>query len=180
MDNDRQKMRFDVFLGATILHSILSSCNRLHTACAIIKNKRLQGVGYNGSVNGEPHCDDVGHLMVEGHCVRTRHGEKNAISNTDRCHIRDGEAIVIATPCIECAKDLIHEGVKAIHYVGSYANAKGNEEVAEIAQRQHVVMRQFDLDFAELFQRLFDLMARPGGVLNRAGYRLKISKEPLE
>lgn len=176
----RDQLRFDVFLGSVILHSILGTCDRLRIACGIVKDKRLRGIGFNGSVAGASHCDDVGHLMIDGHCLRTRHGEKNAISNTEREHVKNGEAIVTATPCIDCTKDLIHEGIKIIHYVGNYGNAKGKEEIAELAKQQGVTMRQFDLDFAELFQRLFDRMAEKGGVLHRAGYRLKISKELLE
>ena len=180
MRENRDRMRFDVFLGSIILHSILATCDRLRTACGIIKDKRLRGIGFNGSVTGEPHCDDVGHLMVENHCLRTRHGEKNAISNTDRPHLQNAEAIIVATPCLDCTKDLIHEGVKRINYMSAYPNAKGKEIIEEMAVRQGVILRQFDIDFADFFQRLFDFLARPGGVLYRAGYRLKITKEPME
>jgi deoxycytidylate deaminase len=29
--------------------------------------------------SGLPHCDEAGHLMEDGHCVRTVHAEANAI-----------------------------------------------------------------------------------------------------
>jgi deoxycytidylate deaminase len=35
----------------------------------IVRDKRVIAGGYNGSPPGEPHCDDVDHLMVEGHCI---------------------------------------------------------------------------------------------------------------
>ena len=35
--------------------------------------------GYNGAISGDPHCDEAGHLMRDGHCIRTIHAEMNAI-----------------------------------------------------------------------------------------------------
>jgi len=179
MSDKREKVRSSVFLGSIILHSVLSTCDRLRTACGFIKNKKLRGIGYNGSVSGQPHCDDDGHLMVDNHCVRTRHGEKNAISNTDRQHIRGSEAVVIATPCVDCMKDLIEEGVRKISYVGNYDNAKGKEFIEDLARNRGVELRRFEIDFADLFQELFDMMAQKGGVLYRKGYTLNIQKVPF-
>ena len=180
MSSERDEMRFKVFLGSILLHSVLGTCDRLRTACGIEKNKRLRGIGYNGSVSGLPHCDDVGHLMDDNHCIATRHGEANAISNTAREDLRDGRAIVIATPCINCIKDLAEEGVKQVDYLGSYSNARGKEHLEAIARAKDMVLNQHEIDLASLFQNLFDLLARKGGALYRAGYRLKIVKEPLD
>ena len=36
------------------------------------------------------------------------------------------------------------------------------------------------MDWADFFQDLFDLLTRKGGLLANAGYRLKITKEPLK
>lgn len=180
MPKDRDELRFLVFLGSTALHSVMATCDRLRTACGIVKDKRLRGVGYNGSVSGLWHCDEQGHLMEDNHCIATRHGEANAISNTDRKYLRGGQAIVIATPCINCIKDLVEEGVATIDYIGSYSNARGKEHIAAIAQKKNIELREHTVDWLEVFQILFDLLARKGGILQRAGYRLKITKEPLE
>ncbi len=177
---DRNEMRFLVFLGSIALHSALSTCDRLRTACGIVKNKRIRGIGYNGSVSGFPHCDDAGHLMEDNHCVATRHGEANAISNTDRQHLVGGQAIIIATPCVNCIKDLAEEGVKEIDYIGSYGNARGTQYIQGLIENKGMALRSHNIDWADLFQNLFDLLARKGGILHRSGYRLKITKEPLE
>jgi dCMP deaminase len=177
---NRDDMRFMVFLASTALHSALATCDRLRTACGIVKNKRLRGVGYNGSVSGLTHCDDEGHLMIDGHCLNTRHGEKNAISNTNRDDLKDGQAIIIATPCIDCIKDLSEEGVKRIDYIGSYENAKGTDFIGGLTSKKEIELRQHNIDWAELFQNLFDLLARKGGILYRSGYRLKVVKESLK
>lgn len=172
----RDEMRFRVFLGSIAFHSALGTCPRLRTACGIVNNKRLRGVGYNGSVSGTPHCEEEGHLMADNHCIRTRHGEVNAITNTDRKDLRSGQAIIIATPCLDCVKDLIEEGVTEIDYVGSYQNAKGNHHIEELARQKGVTLRQHEIDWRDLFQDMFDLLVREGGILANAGYRLRIIK----
>ena len=35
--------------------------------------------GYNGGVADTDNCDDVGHEMEDGHCIRTVHAEMNAL-----------------------------------------------------------------------------------------------------
>ena len=179
MDLNRDGIRRKVFWAAIALHSALGTCDRLRTACGIVKNKRIRGIGYNGSVSGLSHCDDGGHLMEDGHCVATRHGEVNAISNTSREDLRGGQAMIIATPCINCVKDLAEEGIKEIDCVGSYGNARGKNHIDNIARIKGMTIVQHEIDWADLFQELFDLLARKGGILYRSGYRLKIVKEKI-
>jgi len=176
----RDKIRFDVFLASVALHSALATCDRLRMACGIVNKKRLRGIGYNGSISGLSHCDDVGHIMEDGHCIATRHGEVNAISNTSREDIRGGQAIVTATPCINCLKDLIEEGIKEIDVVGEYSNSRGNKHIKKIANQRGVLLKSHNIDWAKLFQELFDLLARKGGILYRAEYKLKVIKEKLK
>ena len=180
MEKDRQETRFMVFLASIDLSSVMGTCDRLRTACGIVKDKRLRGVGYNGSVTGLPHCDDVGHLMEDNHCIATRHGEANAISNTDPRHLNGGQAIIVATPCINCIKDLAEAGVQEVVYVGSYGNARGKEHLEKFTQQKGMSLRPIEVDWADLFQNLFDLLAKKGGILYRAGYRLKVTKIPPE
>ena len=177
---EREKLRFSVFVGSVALHSALGTCDRLRVAAGAIKNKRLRGVGYNGSVSGLKHCDEVGHLMVEGHCLRTRHGEKNLISNTDREHLRGAKVIVTGTPCLDCLKDLAHEGVAEVHYTGTYDNSIGKEHIKQIAKEKGMVLKYHNIDFADLFQELFDSLVKKGGILGRAGYRLEVTKKKIK
>lgn len=177
---DREKLRSSVFLGSVVLHSALGTCDRLRVASGAINDKRLRGVGFNGSVSGLDHCDDVGHLMVDGHCLRTRHAEKNLISNTEREHLKGAKVIVTGTLCLDCLKDLAHEGVAEVYYTGKYANSAGNKYNQKLAKEKGIVLKYQKVDYADLFQNLFNSLAVKGGVLERAGYRLKIKKEKLK
>ena len=79
--------------------------------------------------------------MDNNHCIRTRHGETNAITNTDRKDLTGSHAIVIATPCLDCAKNLAQEGVRRIDYVGSYANALGGQHLEELAKQKKIELQ---------------------------------------
>ena len=52
-----------------------STCPRKHVGAVIVRDKTILSTGYNGSVRGLPHCDESGHMMEDGHCVRTIHAE---------------------------------------------------------------------------------------------------------
>ena len=49
--------------------STRSTCNRKHVGAVIVRNKTILSTGYNGSIKGLPHCDEVGCEMVDGHTV---------------------------------------------------------------------------------------------------------------
>ncbi len=99
-----------------------STCDRAHVGCVLVRNRRILTTGYNGSPAGLPHCDDVGHLMVDGHCVRTLHAEQNAIIQAalHGVGIQHAAAYVTHQPCLTCAKMLINAGIRRIVYAGSY------------------------------------------------------------
>ena len=52
-----------------------STCDRARVGVVISKNGRAIASGYNASPAGMKHCDDVGHLEIEGEsgCQRTVH-----------------------------------------------------------------------------------------------------------
>jgi hypothetical protein len=56
-----------------------ATCDRKRVGALLVRDRTLLSTGYNGSIRGLPHCDDVGHMMENGHCVATVHNEANAI-----------------------------------------------------------------------------------------------------
>ena len=56
-----------------------ATCDRKHVGALLVRDRIILSTGYNGSIRGMPHCDEVGHLMENGHCVATVHAEANAV-----------------------------------------------------------------------------------------------------
>lgn len=105
-----------------------SSCDRLNVGCVLAKDNRIISTGYNGSIGGHKHCDDVGHLMVEGGCQRTIHAEHNAILQCARLGIPTEGATAYVThyPCPHCMQVLNQAGIKTIYYKEYYKHRFNN------------------------------------------------------
>ena len=95
-----------------------STCDRKHVGAVIVRDKTILSTGYNGSIRGLPHCDDVGHLMEGGHCVGTVHAEANAIIQAAKNGVRieGAELYTTASPCWSCFKMITNAGIRRIAY----------------------------------------------------------------
>ena len=99
-----------------------STCDRAYVGCVLVLDKRILTTGFNGSPAGQPHCDEVGHLLVDGHCVRTIHAETNAIIQAALHGVstRGCTCYVTHFPCINCTKALINAGIIRLVYSIAY------------------------------------------------------------
>jgi dCMP deaminase len=99
-----------------------STCDRNNIGAVIVRDKIILSTGYNGSLRGAPHCDEVGHDMENGHCVRTLHAEANAIAQAAKNGIRigDSEIYITDSPCLNCFKLIAHCGIKTVYYKKFY------------------------------------------------------------
>ncbi len=106
-----------------------STCDRKHIGAVIVKDKTILSTGYNGSLRGAPHCDDAGHDMENGHCVRTVHAEANAVAQAAKNGVRidDSEIYVTASPCLTCFKLVANCGIRTIFYKEFYRDERINE-----------------------------------------------------
>lgn len=95
-----------------------ATCDRKHVGAVVVRDRSILATGYNGSIRGLPHCDDDGHMMEDGHCVRTIHAEANAILQAAKNGVRiDGATIyVTASPCWNCFKMIANAGITKIVY----------------------------------------------------------------
>lgn len=103
-----------------------STCDRKFVGAVIVRDRSILATGYNGSIRGLPHCDDVGHLMEEGHCVRTVHAEANAIvqAASNGVRINDAGIYVTASPCWGCFRLIANSGIKRIVFGELYRDQK--------------------------------------------------------
>lgn len=152
-----------------LFYSTRGTCDRLRIASVIVdKNNRLLGAGYNGSLPGAPHCDDVGHLMADGHCIRTLHSEVNAILNSTGS-LEGATIYMIGTPCIDCTKQLLSKGVNKFLYAKAYDNqARGGDTVYQFAKEQGAIVKHVKIDFEKLLTKKMEILKGPGGILRKA------------
>ena len=121
-----------------------STCDRGRVGCVIVKDKQVLVTGYAGAPSGLPHCDDVGHQLkktihedgaISEHCVRTVHGEQNAICQAAKrgVAIEGATVYVRMTPCRTCAMLLINCGIKRVYCERKYHAGAESEEMLKMA-----------------------------------------------
>ncbi len=106
-----------------------STCDRKHIGAVIVRDKTILSTGYNGSLRGAPHCDEAGHDMENGHCVRTVHAEANAVAQAAKNGVRidDAEIFVTASPCLTCFKLVANCGIRTVYFKEFYRDERINE-----------------------------------------------------
>jgi dCMP deaminase len=115
-----------------------STCDRKHIGAVIVRDKTILSTGYNGSLRGAPHCDDAGHDMENGHCVRTVHAEANAVAQAAKngVALADAEIYVTASPCLTCFKLISNSGICTVYYKEFYRD----ERITEYARQSGVML----------------------------------------
>lgn len=95
-----------------------STCDRKQVGAVIVRDKTILATGYNGSIRGMPHCDEVGHVLENGHCIATIHAEQNAILQAAKNGVTLDLAVIYITssPCWSCFKSLANAGICRIIY----------------------------------------------------------------
>ena len=103
-----------------------STCARKHVGAVIVREKTILSTGYNGSIRGLEHCDDVGHMMEDGHCVATVHAEANAIIQAAKngTAIEGANIYVTASPCWNCFKMIANAGIRRIAFGEFYRDQR--------------------------------------------------------
>lgn len=119
------------FMNIALQVASRSTCARKHVGAVVVRDKTILSTGYNGSIRGMPHCDEVGHDLEGGHCVATIHAEANAILQAAKNGVRieGAEIYTTASPCWSCFKLIANAGIRWIYY-GEFYRDKKSLEVA--------------------------------------------------
>ena len=116
----------EYFLGLIGPIGKRGTCDRGRSGSVIVSpHNTILATGYVGAPPGQPHCDEVGHMMrtvieengnQSQHCVRTLHAEENAILQCAKDGIRlEGATIYCKmVPCYNCAMRIVRVGIKKL------------------------------------------------------------------
>ena len=120
-----------------------ATCDRKHVGAVIVRDRNILATGYNGSIGGLGHCDDEGHMLEDGHCVRTIHAEANAIIQAAKngSGIAAGTIYVTASPCWGCFKMIANAGLVRIVYGEFYRD----QRIFEFAQKLGIELVKIEL-----------------------------------
>lgn len=135
----------DYFLEMSRVVAKRATCDRGRSGCVIARDKYILTTGYVGSPPGQPHCDEVGHLMktnvhADGsgsrHCIRTIHAEQNAIIQAAKLGISLKGATLYCkmTPCRLCALLIVGVGIERIVAEKKYHAGAESEEIFKAAK----------------------------------------------
>jgi dCMP deaminase len=138
----RQLLRYQINMDIIRNLSRLSTCDRAHVGALLFdpKTKHILSTGYNGSLPGHPHCDDIGHLISEGHCVRTVHAEINCLMNSHE-NLRGMIMFVTHFPCVNCTKQIIASGVSRVVYDEAY---RVSEEAKQLFISSNIIFESWE------------------------------------
>jgi len=112
-----------------------ATCDRGRSGAIIVYQQQIVATGYVGSPPGFPHCDDVGHELVNGHCVRTVHAEQNALASAARhgISVLGGTIYSTMTPCRTCAMLIITAGIDRVVAAYTYPGENGGHAILQKA-----------------------------------------------
>ena len=121
----------DYFLEMAKLAATRSTCPRRRVGAVLTRDDRrtLLASGYNGAIRGAAHCEDVGCLLVDGHCVRAVHAELNAILQCAVNGVSTLGASLYSTdfPCVHCAKAIVQAGITRVVFLAPYPDEHSTE-----------------------------------------------------
>lgn len=89
-----------------------------------------------------------GHLLRDGHCVRTLHAEENALLQCalDGVSPRGATVYTTASPCWDCSKRLVRVGISRLVYAAEYGSRYGlSEDACGLLRRAQVRVEHLDV-----------------------------------
>jgi len=106
----------EYFMNIARVVATRATCERAQVGCVIVQDRRIVATGYNGSIAGQAHCNDEGHLEINGECVRGIHAEENAVTSAAKfgATLNGATAYVTHFPCWRCFRTLASAGISRI------------------------------------------------------------------
>lgn len=127
------------FMDIARITAVRASCDRAQVGAVIVDEDRyIVATGYNGAPKGVQSCDEAGHSMVDGHCVRAVHAELNAITQAAARGVATKGCAIYCThlPCLHCTKHILQAGIHQIYYATAYKEDSVESKLARDMIRQ--------------------------------------------
>lgn len=99
------------------------SCDRLQVGAVVVDARhRILSTGYNGAPPEARTCEEAGHYLVDNHCKRTVHAERNAIAHAARhgVALQRSRMYVTHAPCLDCLVLMAAAGFHSCVYLHEY------------------------------------------------------------
>jgi len=168
VEKELQKRLAFLEYGASIAFAASSrgSCPRRYVGAALFdSHKIVASTGCNGAPAGAPQCDEIGCLMVDNHCKRAIHAERNASVFAGKRDLRGGYAFVTIRPCDVCFKILVELGIKHVYYLEEYRPETAGAQKS-ICRDRGVSLEQLPFNLEHLIRRMIQFHQNPGGLFS--------------
>ena len=67
----------EYFMEIARVVSSRATCDRKHVGALLVRDRIILSTGYNGSIRGMPHCDEVGHMLRRARMLRQTAGDRS-------------------------------------------------------------------------------------------------------
>lgn len=142
--------RDEMFMRIAHVVALRGTCNRAQVGAVLVTGNRVVSIGYNGSLPGEPHCDDIGHMIVDNHCVRTVHAEVNAIDFAEEHDWGPGNLFTLYVthmPCYDCCKKIADSylSITRVVYDVPYGSLEDQDDKIALLNERGINLAQYSL-----------------------------------
>lgn len=128
-----------MFMQIARVASMRSTCHRLNVGAAVVHNKSIISLAYNGPPSGQPHCQGNDCILNKrGGCSRAIHAEENALLRIPEGLIREDLTLYVThSPCKDCSElislwnDKYSNSLKTIVYETAYRDTSALDELAK-------------------------------------------------
>ena len=108
----------EYFFDVAKMVSTRSTCPRAAIGAVLVdRHHRIISTGYNGAPSNVAHCDEIGCVIVDDHCVATVHAEENCLTPELTLEQMDGAIMYVHGPrqcCDNCMNLLNIMGITDI------------------------------------------------------------------
>lgn len=110
-------------MDSAVRASKRATCKSAHVGSILVPRGSTVAIdGYCGSPKGVKHCDEIGCIKLNNHCITTVHSELNSIIQAASLGIstKDSTMYVTHFPCINCLKAMVNARIQRVYYKNFY------------------------------------------------------------